>query len=97
MAVTVLLEIQAKPEHVDEIKSTFKEILPDTRAYEGCLGVDVISNQDESTNIVLVEKWETRQHYEKYLGWRQETGFVDRLVALLSAPPSIRYYDKVDA
>jgi len=97
MSVTVLLELQSQSENLEELKSFFKNMLPDTRAYEGCQGVNVIGNQDDSCNLVLVEKWDSRQHYEKYLGWRTETGALEVLSALLAQPPSIRYYDDVDA
>ena len=97
MSVTVLLEVQAKPEKLAELKSTFKKTLPDTRAYEGCQGVDVIGNQDDSCNLVLIEKWDSRQHYEKYLGWRTKSGALEALGAMLAQPPNIRYYDDVDA
>ena len=97
MSVTVLLEVQSKPENLAELKSAFKNTLPDTRAYEGCHGVDVIGNQDDSCNFVLIQKWDSRQHYEKYLGWRTETGALEALRAMLAQPPSVRYYDNVDA
>jgi quinol monooxygenase YgiN len=46
---------------------------------------------------VFYERWDSRQHYEKYLAWRTETGVADQLVAMLAAPPSIRYFERVDA
>ena len=42
MGTTVaMLEIQIKPECVDEVKAFLKEALPDTRAYAGCKGIDI--------------------------------------------------------
>lgn len=97
MAATVLLEVKAKPGTASELVATFKSILGDTRAYDGCKGVDVYQNSDEPEVIVLVEQWESRAKYEAYLGWRQETGFVDKLVAAIDGPPSIRYFELADA
>ena len=97
MGVTVILECQAKSGTGDELKATFNSILPDTRAYDGCQGVEVVCNQDDNDNIVLLERWESRPHYEKYLGWRDETGALKALGDGLAQPPSIRYYDAVDA
>jgi quinol monooxygenase YgiN len=51
MSVVVLLELQVKPEEVDNIKAYLKEILPDTRSYEGCQELDIYGNLDESTNF----------------------------------------------
>lgn len=97
MAVTVLLELQAQPDKVDQLIETFRQILPDTRAYDGCEGVEVQQNQDEKTNVVLIERWATRPQYEKYLAWRTETGALEALGALVAAPPSIRFYDDTGA
>ena len=69
------------------------EILPDTRSFDGCEGLDVKINSDDPNNLVLVERWQSRPHYEKYFAWRQETGLIDRLGPVLGAPPSIRYLD----
>ncbi|TDJ62222.1 MAG: antibiotic biosynthesis monooxygenase [Proteobacteria bacterium] len=97
MACTVVLEIQLKSDQIDTAKSTFKEILPDTRAYDGCQGVYVVENQDKAGNLVLIETWESRAKYEKYLAWRQETGVLDALGAMCEGAPSIRYFDPVDS
>ena len=47
--------------------------------------------------MVLYELWDSRGHQERYLQWRSETGTLDRLGALVAAPPKIQYFDKVDA
>ena len=92
----VLLEVQVKPECVEEVKAFLKEALPDTRAYDGCQGIDIYGNLDESSNLVFYERWDSREHYQKYLNWRTETGAFERLGSKLASPPSIRYYDRVD-
>ena len=46
MSVTVTLAFSVKPERADEFKSLLKELLPDTRAYDGCQNVDVYQDQD---------------------------------------------------
>lgn len=96
MSINVILDLHAKPQSLDELKSTLKAILPDTRSYDGCMGVKVIGNQDDVLNIILSETWESREKYSVYLAWRGETGALDALGALLSTDPSIRYYDDLD-
>ena len=96
MSIVVLLEIQVKPEALDEMKAFIKKILPDTRAYDGCQGLDVYGNLDDTGNLVFYERWDSRQHYEKYLAWRTETEIVNQLGAMLAAPPSIRYFERLD-
>ena len=96
MSVLVLLEGNLKSE--DEFASFAKmsrDLLPATRAYEGCEGLTSHRNEDDPLNIVLVDRWETRAHYEKYLAWRDETGVLAKFGELLSGPPNIRFYSTV--
>lgn len=96
MSVVVLLEMQVKPEAVNEVKAALKDILPDTRSYAGCQGIDIYSNLDNGGNLVFYERWDSRDHYQKYLNWRTETGVLSQLVSKLAGPPNIRYFDRVD-
>jgi quinol monooxygenase YgiN len=96
MSVTVLLEVVAKPESINELITTLKTILPDTRSYDGCIDLKVKLNQDNPLNIILNETWDSRAHYEKYLAWRGKTGALEALGAMLSQAPSIRYFDGKD-
>tara|TARA_R110002074_G_scaffold145034_1_gene293302 strand:+ start:174045 stop:174338 length:294 start_codon:yes stop_codon:yes gene_type:complete len=97
MSVDVILDLQVSLENREELLSVFAAILPDTRAYQGCQSVVVTSNDDDLNNIVLLEKWDNRSDHESYMGWRTERGDIDKLVALLSAPPAIKYLATVPA
>ena len=97
MSCTVLLEIQVKEECIEQIQKGFKEMLPDTRSYDGCLDIYIAQDKDKPTTFVAVERWESREKYEKYLAWRTERGDLDAIGAMLTAEPSIRYFDPKDA
>lgn len=94
MACTVLLELKVKPECVDDTLAGLAGLLPETRQYEGCIEVYAHQDQDDPTTILAIEQWDSREAYEKYFAWRTETGVIDALAAWVSAPPSIRYFDK---
>lgn len=96
MSINVILECQSKPESIDDLKATFRNILPDTRDYAGCIKVKVIVNLDDPFNIVLFETWETRDHYEAYFTWRSESGALSGLGEMLSQSLSIRFYQSQD-
>ena len=91
MSVLVLLEVSLKPENVDDFMNFMKSELRHTRGFDGCNGLTVHKNQDDSNNMVIVEDWDSRQQYEKYLAWRTERGDLEKLAALLTGEPSIRY------
>lgn len=96
MSVLVLLEASVKPEDVARMKAFLGEILPDTRAYDGCQGFDACFSAEDPTRMVMIERWDSRAHHEKYLGWRTETGVMDKLGAMLAGPPSMRYFERAD-
>ncbi|MDP7642977.1 MAG: putative quinol monooxygenase [Alphaproteobacteria bacterium] len=96
MAVTVILEVKAKAGTGDDLLATFREIFPETRGYDGCIALDTYRNQDDPDVIVLIEKWRSRGQYEKYLGWRQDSGTFGRVAEGFAGAPSIRYFDLTD-
>ena len=97
MSVTIILEIKAKAGTSSKILNILEEVLPDTRSYDGCLGLKTYQNQENPDIIVLVEEFENREKYSQYLSWRQDTGVFDSLAKKLDEPPSIRYFDLKDA
>jgi quinol monooxygenase YgiN len=97
MSVLVLFEAQVKPEVIPDMKSYMAEILPDTRAYDGCQRVDVYFNTEDTGGMVVVEYWDSRAHHEKYAAWRDGTGFLDKIGTMLTGPPSVRYFERIDA
>ena len=96
MAITIILEIQAKKGTGNDLLAMMKGILPETRSYDGCISLNIYQNQDDSDVMVLVENFESKAHYEKYLAWREETGVLQKLGAALEGPPSIRFFDLTD-
>lgn len=93
MAVIVTFEVQAKPDQREALREFMRRILPDTRAYQGCQGLDLLIDQDAPERLVVLEKWESRAHYERYLAWREESGTVAKVGPMLAAPPTVRYFD----
>jgi quinol monooxygenase YgiN len=85
-----------KKERLDEFKGVIKDALPDTRAFDGCQSVDVYENQDKPEEIFLVERWDSKEHQQKYVAWRVETGMMDALGTFLDSPPTFIFYTKLD-
>ena len=73
MTELVVLNFKAAEGKFDALGDMFRAVLGDTRAYDGCVKVDVYEDEGNNT-ITLVEEWESLAHQQKYLGWRIETG-----------------------
>lgn len=93
MTVQAVLEITAKPEKFDELRQWLVKILPDTRGFEGNVSVEFGQNQDDKSDLVILEKWDSRQAYEAYLAWRAETGILEELGEFIEGELKVRYFD----
>ena len=96
MPVTVTLAFSVIPKRADAFKALLRELLPDTRAYEGCLKVDVYEDQDNPGCIYLVEDWESKAHQQRYQAWRDESGIAKVVGPFLVCEPRFNYLDKQD-
>jgi quinol monooxygenase YgiN len=73
MSDLVVLNFKAAPGKFEALGALFQAVLGDTRAFDGCIRVDVFA--DETTSIyTLVEEWESVAHQQRYLQWRIDTG-----------------------
>lgn len=97
MSVTVFTDLVIKPEEVEWVISTLLFILPNTRKAEGCLGAELQQNQDDSNNLLIVQEFETREHYRAYMDASKSQGDPDgvmaRYFASFERPAEVRYYD----
>ena len=96
MSVLVKVEAVAKPECVEEFIQSLEKGLPDTRASEGCRDITAYLHED-GVSFVVVEHWESKAHYEKYLAWRTQTGVMDALATFLVVPLEIKFFQAIEA
>jgi len=73
MTELVILNFKAAKGKFEDLGNIFKAVLDDTRAFEGCLKVEVFADRSTST-YTLIEEWKSLSHQQKYLQWRIETG-----------------------
>lgn len=96
MAITALLEMRVKPDALDQgLHAERHSILTDTRAFEGCLGVDVLIDAADPTHIVAVERWASEERDGAYRAWRAEDGQTN-LASFLAAPPVLTKFASAD-
>lgn len=86
MACQVIFEFRIKDGCEDKLKQHLKGILPDTRDFPGCLTVHMVQDMEDPAKVVLLEQWETKNDYDKYLAWRTERGDVAALEKLFEDP-----------
>ena len=96
MSVLVNLEIPVKKDRIEDFFDYLRDILVDTRAYEGCIRLDTY-HEMENSKVLLIEEWEKIENQESYMQWRIETGLVEALTEFLDGELIIKkYYPKRD-
>tara|TARA_B100000676_G_scaffold72113_1_gene71960 strand:+ start:100 stop:396 length:297 start_codon:yes stop_codon:yes gene_type:complete len=93
MTTIVILDIPADVASRDAIYSMLTGVLDETRGFDGNQGMELLVNQDDPSNIVLYERWQSREHYERYLAFRQESGFSAEFRAIIPGEVSVRKFD----
>ena len=91
--ILVNLQLAVKPDQLDAMKTRFiNEVLPDTRNYSGCSALYMTENIDIPNQVEFISIWDSKEHYDTYLNWREETGLLDELAEkYLESDPIFRY------
>ncbi len=96
MAIMVKVEATVDPERVSEAIEFLREKFPETRAYSGCQDVTAFLNDDGKT-FVFVEHWDSKEHFEKYMTWRQESGTFGVFLGMLEGEIDVRFFERTRA
>jgi len=91
VSVLVNLEIPVKKERIEDFFNYLRDILVDTRAYEGCIRLETYHDM-ENSKVLLIEEWEKIENQESYMQWRTETGLVEALEEFLDGELVIKKY-----
>lgn len=96
MPVTVIVDMHAKPDKLDDVIQGLTAMLPGTRAFDGCLAVSTVQAEDDPAHIRLVERWNDKADQERYLAWRVESGGTTALAEYFVGPPSFTYFHELE-
>ena len=92
MPITAHLELFLTTESQPTAPAVLRDILADTRAFDGCLGVEVLADSNDPTHVVVVEQWASLEHDSACRAWRAVEG-ASRLGELLAAPPVLTHFE----
>lgn len=85
MTLTVLLDLRLKPEALVGAPAMLRDILAGTRAFDGCLGVDVLVDSEDPAHLILLERWASAEADAAYREWRAGAGATELGSLLASA------------
>ncbi|MEM8755214.1 MAG: hypothetical protein AAGF90_19810 [Pseudomonadota bacterium] len=92
MSVVVMLTLKTQDDQYDALVAVMKEALPETAAYAGAELIRMAGDPQTKT-LTLYEVWDKLESQQAYMGWRTETGFIDKIGPMLAAPPEVKPLD----
>ena len=92
MPITALLELTLDAAKLDAAPAIIAETLTATRAFAGCLSVEVLEDVRDSTHLVVVERWESMDADRAYRAWRAGEG-KSRLGEIVAEPPKLSRFE----
>ncbi|MBC7441106.1 MAG: antibiotic biosynthesis monooxygenase [Ramlibacter sp.] len=95
MTITAHLDLRLKPDALAIAPATLREVLADTRAFDGCVGVDVIVDRADPAHLILVERWASAAADARYREWRAGPG-ASGLASILAGPPQLTLFDTAE-
>jgi ketosteroid isomerase-like protein/quinol monooxygenase YgiN len=95
MACNIITQFKTKPGRADDLIALLKKYISGGASHAGCLAISIQQNQDDPSDIISNQCWETRKHYEDYFAWRSDQGVAAETQALCAEPVSVRYFDEV--
>ena len=60
-----------------------------TRAWEGCQSIECYESSENSLQVVIWQKWNSKENHESYVKHRHEDGSFTFLHELIASPPEI--------
>lgn len=95
MTVQVTMELTLKEGRYNDFRDFMVRILPDTRPYQGCVSIEFVRDQDNPAHLLVMEKWNSRTDYERYLKWRMDSGIMGEIVGMIEGEPKLQFFDPI--
>jgi quinol monooxygenase YgiN len=92
VALTATLELRLKADALDSAFEVIHATLTATRAFPGCLDVQVLVDSADPAHVLVLETWESPEADNAYRQWRATPEGASDLGSVLATAPSLILY-----
>lgn len=88
------VKVTADEERRDELVDTLAaeaETMPE--AFDGCELFVVSVAADDPNTVLIAEEWETKDHFDAYVGSAHFASVMSKVAPCLAGPPDSAYYE----
>jgi quinol monooxygenase YgiN len=86
--ITVLLDLHFAPDHLEDGPEFLAGILIDTRNFDGCESIEVLTDLADNGHVLVVEQWASLDQDLAYRAWRAGDG-ANALGSYLAEAPTL--------
>jgi quinol monooxygenase YgiN len=91
----VIVRMKARPDKVNELLSLLSSLVEPTRKEVGCLSYELLQQNEDPTDLTLVEEWQSENALELHIATKHFKDTTTKLPKLVAAEPDIRKYHLV--
>lgn len=96
MSISIILDVHMTPDAAQAARDGgYAETFKATRAFDGCESIKAYGVEGEPERFVVFERWASKEHYQRYLDWRRETGYFEQNAGRMMSPPAVRFLEEV--
>ncbi|MDQ3571542.1 MAG: antibiotic biosynthesis monooxygenase [Actinomycetota bacterium] len=95
--VVVVALLTAKRGHEEEVADGLRDVAAQTHEEEGCQLYSVHRATDDSAQLVLVERWTSREALDEHFAKPYIQALGQRAAELLAEPPQVRFLQPLPA
>jgi len=89
MTFAAVLELRLNPDALEQAPAVLHDVLEETRAFAGNLGVQVLVDDSDPSRWLVLEFWESAAHDAAYREFRAGPGALTDLAPLLAGAPTL--------
>lgn len=93
--ITVIAHSQFRSQNLNEVLDLYRKLVSQTRKEPGCLRYDAVQNQDEPTQLTMVEAWESAESLGNHTGNPDFLRITAQLKPYASKPTELKIYKEI--
>jgi len=100
MSVTIIADLEIKPEKTSWVITFLQAALPETRKSQGCISAELHRNQDDPNNLIIYQVFDTKEDYQVYMTasiGHGDQSSVEEYFGSFERPAEVRYFDHLEA
>lgn len=99
MGVTIIADLEIKPEKTSWVITFLQAALSRTRKSQGCISAELHRNQDDPNNLIIYQVFDTKEDYQAYMTAAKghDQGRSEEYFRSFERPAEVRFFDHIEA